>query len=92
VQVVKVALLKTIKERLPELWSTELNQAWADAYDALAGAIKIEMHTQILKAETTGEVETLITKPETTGEVETLITKPETTGEVETLITKPETA
>jgi hemoglobin-like flavoprotein len=64
-EVVKAALLKTIKERLPELWSTELNQAWADAYDALAGAIKIEMHTQILKAETTGEVETLITKPET---------------------------
>jgi hemoglobin-like flavoprotein len=50
VQVVKAALLKTIKERLPELWSTELNQAWADAYDALAGAIKMEMHTQILKS------------------------------------------
>jgi hemoglobin-like flavoprotein len=66
VQVVKAALLKTIKERLPELWLTELNQAWADAYDALAGAIKREMHTQILKAETTGEVETLISKPETT--------------------------
>ncbi|GAY51890.1 hypothetical protein CUMW_137770 [Citrus unshiu] len=42
-EVTKYALLETIKEAVPEMWSPELNNAWAEAYDQLAAAIKTEM-------------------------------------------------
>ncbi|KAH7575135.1 hypothetical protein JRO89_XS02G0053200 [Xanthoceras sorbifolium] len=42
-EVTKYALLETIKEAVPEMWSTEMKNAWAEAYDQLAAAIKTEM-------------------------------------------------
>ena len=42
-QVVKEALLKTIKEAAGDKWSEELSTAWEVAYDALATAIKKAM-------------------------------------------------
>ena len=39
-QVVKEALLKTIKEAVGDKWSDELSSAWEVAYDELAAAIK----------------------------------------------------
>jgi hemoglobin-like flavoprotein len=42
-QVVKEALLKTIKEVTGDKWSEEVNTAWEVAYDALANAIKRAM-------------------------------------------------
>jgi len=42
-QVVKEALLKTIKESSGDKWSDELSTAWEVAYDALATAIKKAM-------------------------------------------------
>ncbi|KAH9656422.1 hypothetical protein KPL70_022683 [Citrus sinensis] len=42
-EVTKYALLETIKEAVPEMWSPELKNAWAEAYDQLAAAIKTEM-------------------------------------------------
>jgi hemoglobin-like flavoprotein len=42
-QVVKFALLETIKEAVPEIWSEEMKNAWAEAYDQVAAAIKEEM-------------------------------------------------
>ncbi|KAI3448061.1 hypothetical protein Pfo_004726 [Paulownia fortunei] len=42
-EVTKYALLETIKEAVPEMWSPEMKRAWADAYDQLAAAIKTEM-------------------------------------------------
>ncbi|XP_021640997.2 non-symbiotic hemoglobin 1 [Hevea brasiliensis] len=42
-EVTKYALLETIKEAVPEMWSPEMKNAWAEAYDQLAAAIKIEM-------------------------------------------------
>ncbi|KAK2375267.1 leghemoglobin [Trifolium repens] len=41
-EVVKEALLKTIKQASGDKWSEELNTAWEVAYDALATAIKKE--------------------------------------------------
>lgn len=49
-EVVKAALLKTIKEGLPEKWSPALESAWADAYDALATVLKNEIHKQAAAA------------------------------------------
>ena len=40
---VKYALLETIKEGIPEMWSVEMKEAWAEAYDQLVSAIKAEM-------------------------------------------------
>lgn len=45
-QVVKDALLQTIKEALGERWSEDMNSARARAYDELAAAIKKEMKEQ----------------------------------------------
>jgi len=39
----KFALLETIKEAVPEMWSPEMKYAWGEAYDQLAEAIKSEM-------------------------------------------------
>ncbi|XP_050234483.1 hemoglobin-2-like [Mercurialis annua] len=43
-EVTKFALLETIKEAVPELWSPEMKDAWSEAYDQLAAAIKNEMN------------------------------------------------
>ncbi|XP_043709254.1 hemoglobin-2 [Telopea speciosissima] len=42
-EVVKTALLETIKDAVPEMWSPEMQGAWGEAYDELATAIKKEM-------------------------------------------------
>lgn len=42
-QVVKEALLRTIKSAVGKKWSEEMGGAWAEAYDHLAAAIKAEM-------------------------------------------------
>ncbi|KAK9265896.1 hypothetical protein L1049_012448 [Liquidambar formosana] len=42
-EVVKEALLRTIKEGVGEKWSEEMGCAWGRAYDQLAAAIKAEM-------------------------------------------------
>ncbi|OMO92189.1 Globin [Corchorus olitorius] len=42
-EVTKFALLETIKEAVPEMWSVEMKNAWGEAYDRLVAAIKIEM-------------------------------------------------
>ncbi|KAA8545928.1 hypothetical protein F0562_020621 [Nyssa sinensis] len=42
-EVTKFALLETIKEAVPEMWSPEMKNAWGEAYDQLAAAIKKEM-------------------------------------------------
>ncbi|GJN30765.1 hypothetical protein PR202_gb19101 [Eleusine coracana subsp. coracana] len=42
--VVRFALLETIKEAVPaDMWSPEMNNAWAEAYNQLFAAIKMEM-------------------------------------------------
>ncbi|XP_031736713.1 plastid division protein PDV2 [Cucumis sativus] len=42
-EVTKFALLETIKEGIPEMWSVEMKGAWAEAYDQLVSAIKAQM-------------------------------------------------
>ncbi|RWW83600.1 hypothetical protein BHE74_00007883 [Ensete ventricosum] len=42
-EVVKFALLETIKDAVPEMWCPEMKDAWGQAYDHLAAAIKEEM-------------------------------------------------
>lgn len=42
-QVTRYALLETIKGAVPEMWSEEMKNAWAEAYDQLVAAIKTEM-------------------------------------------------
>ncbi|KAF5448754.1 hypothetical protein F2P56_029259 [Juglans regia] len=42
-EVTKFALLETIKEAVPEMWSPETKNAWGEAYDQLVAAIKSEM-------------------------------------------------
>ncbi|KAM6584331.1 hypothetical protein CsatB_011333 [Cannabis sativa] len=42
-EVVKEALLRTIKEGLGEKWNEEIGSSWGEAYDQLAAAIKNEM-------------------------------------------------
>ncbi|KAK4477077.1 hypothetical protein RD792_016284 [Penstemon davidsonii] len=43
-EVTKYALLETIKEAVPEMWSPEMKSAWSVAYDQLKTAIKAEMN------------------------------------------------
>ncbi|KDP45063.1 hypothetical protein JCGZ_01563 [Jatropha curcas] len=42
-EVVKEALLRTVKEAVGEKWSEEMASAWSEAYNQLAAAIKAEM-------------------------------------------------
>ncbi|KAK4347954.1 hypothetical protein RND71_034293 [Anisodus tanguticus] len=42
-EVTKYALLETIKEAVPDMWSVDMKNAWAEAYDQLVSAIKTEM-------------------------------------------------
>nr|prf hemoglobin I [Parasponia andersonii] len=42
-EVTRFALLETIKEAVPEMWSPEMKNAWGVAYDQLVAAIKFEM-------------------------------------------------
>lgn len=42
-QVVKEALVRTLKEGLGEKYNEEVESAWSQAYDHLALAIKTEM-------------------------------------------------
>ncbi|KAJ3674042.1 hypothetical protein LUZ60_006034 [Juncus effusus] len=42
-EVTRFALLETIKEAVPEMWSSEMKNAWGEAYDKLVLAIKEEM-------------------------------------------------
>ncbi|CAD5176113.1 unnamed protein product [Musa acuminata subsp. malaccensis] len=42
-EVVKFALLETIKDAVPEMWCPEMKDAWGQAYDHLAAAMKEEM-------------------------------------------------
>ncbi|CAJ2679169.1 unnamed protein product [Trifolium pratense] len=42
-EVTKQALLETIKEAVPEMWSAAMENAWGEAHDQLANAIKAEM-------------------------------------------------
>ncbi|XP_073004206.1 anaerobic nitrite reductase AHB1-like [Typha latifolia] len=42
-EVLKFALLETIKEAVPYMWSPEMEEAWGVAYDHLAAAIQAEM-------------------------------------------------
>ena len=43
IQVVKSALLDTIKDAVPDMWCPEMKTAWGQAYDHLGAAIKAEM-------------------------------------------------
>ncbi|KAB2036106.1 hypothetical protein Goshw_027241 [Gossypium schwendimanii] len=49
-EVTKFALLETIKEAVPDMWSDEMKNAWGEAYDRLVAAIKIEMKACSLAA------------------------------------------
>ncbi|XP_054786856.1 non-symbiotic hemoglobin-like [Prosopis cineraria] len=42
-EVTKFALVETIKEAVPEMWSPDMKNAWGVAYDHLVAAIKAEM-------------------------------------------------
>ena len=42
-QVVRFALLDTIRDAVPEMWSPQMKDAWKTAYDQLVAAIKKEM-------------------------------------------------
>ena len=42
-KVTKLALLETVKEAVPEMWSPAMENAWAEAHDQLADAIISEM-------------------------------------------------
>lgn len=42
-QVVRFALLETIKEAVPDMWTEEMKNAWEEAFDQVAAAIKEEM-------------------------------------------------
>ncbi|XP_038691721.1 LOW QUALITY PROTEIN: non-symbiotic hemoglobin 2 [Tripterygium wilfordii] len=42
-EVVKEALLRTIQGAVGEKWSDEMGQAWTEAYDQLAAAMKAQM-------------------------------------------------
>ncbi|RWR91940.1 Non-symbiotic hemoglobin [Cinnamomum micranthum f. kanehirae] len=46
-EVVKEALLRTIKDAVGKKWSEEMAVAWAEAYDHLAAAIKAEMKEEV---------------------------------------------
>ncbi|XP_009605782.1 anaerobic nitrite reductase HB2 [Nicotiana tomentosiformis] len=49
-EVVKEALLRTVKEAMGEKWSEDTKEAWGEAYDQLAAAIKAEMHSEAAAA------------------------------------------
>ncbi|XP_016450518.1 anaerobic nitrite reductase HB2 [Nicotiana tabacum] len=49
-EVVKEALLRTVKEAMGEKWSEEMKEALGEAYDQLAAAIKAEMHAEAAAA------------------------------------------
>ena len=40
IQVTKFALLETIKEAVPDMWSPEMKNAWGEAYDQLVITMK----------------------------------------------------
>ncbi|XP_077233206.1 hemoglobin 1 [Tasmannia lanceolata] len=42
-EVTRFALLDTIKDAVPDMWSPEMKSAWGEAYDQLVAAIKTEM-------------------------------------------------
>ncbi|KAK8935349.1 Non-symbiotic hemoglobin 2 [Platanthera zijinensis] len=42
-EVTRFALLETIKEAVPEMWSADMKSAWTVAYNHLVAAIKEEM-------------------------------------------------
>ncbi|XP_027354441.1 non-symbiotic hemoglobin 1-like [Abrus precatorius] len=42
-EVTKAALVETVKEAVPEMWSPAMKKAWEEAHDQLADAIKSEM-------------------------------------------------
>ncbi|GAU35951.1 hypothetical protein TSUD_147360 [Trifolium subterraneum] len=42
-EVTKQALLETIEEAVPEMWSEAMKNAWGEAHDQLANAIKVEI-------------------------------------------------
>ncbi|CAN6354656.1 unnamed protein product [Urochloa humidicola] len=42
-EVVKTALLDSIRDAVPDMWTPEMKAAWEEAYDQLAAAIKEEM-------------------------------------------------
>ncbi|PWZ16340.1 Non-symbiotic hemoglobin 1 [Zea mays] len=42
-EVVKTALLDTIRDAVPDMWTPEMKAAWEEAYDQLAAVIKEEM-------------------------------------------------
>ncbi|GAU15715.1 hypothetical protein TSUD_89390 [Trifolium subterraneum] len=42
-EITKQALLETIEEAVPEMWSEAMKNAWGEAHDQLANAIKAEM-------------------------------------------------
>ncbi|XP_009795591.1 anaerobic nitrite reductase MHB1-like [Nicotiana tabacum] len=42
-EVTKFALLETIKEAVPDMWSVDMKNAWGEAFDQLVNAIKTEM-------------------------------------------------
>ncbi|KAG5615992.1 hypothetical protein H5410_015816 [Solanum commersonii] len=45
-EVVKEALLRTVEEAMGKKWKDEMKEAWGEAYDQLAAAIKAEMHAE----------------------------------------------
>ncbi|CAA3010164.1 non-symbiotic hemoglobin 2 [Olea europaea subsp. europaea] len=45
-EVVKKALLRTVKEAMGDKWSEKMTGAWAQAYDLLAIAIQDEMNAE----------------------------------------------
>ncbi|KAL6581458.1 Non-symbiotic hemoglobin 1 [Orobanche minor] len=45
-EVTKQALVDTVKEAVPDLWSPELKTAWEIAHDQLANAIIAEMKAE----------------------------------------------
>ncbi|KAL5733619.1 hypothetical protein ACOSP7_032958 [Xanthoceras sorbifolium] len=49
-EVVKEALLRTMKGAVGEKWSEEMECAWGEAYDQLAAAIKAEMKQEAASA------------------------------------------
>jgi hypothetical protein len=50
----KYALLETIKEAAPHMWSDKMRGAWSKAYDKLVTAIKEEMKPIPRSLQTTG--------------------------------------
>ncbi|KAL2548922.1 Non-symbiotic hemoglobin 2 [Forsythia ovata] len=49
-EVVKEALLRTVKEAMGDKWSEEMKGAWTEAYDQLATAIKDEIKAEAAAA------------------------------------------